>query len=425
MNRAIGCLLLLFSLSSAYSQKDYFIYLQSEAEQPFFVKMGEKIYSSASSGYLIISKLKDTSYNFKIGFPQNKWPEQEFSVDIKSKDQGFLLKNFGEKGWGLFDLQTMGIRMATGNTAKNKRELKEVSAFTEILSKATNDPSLKEKPVFAVIKEEEKPVDVQPAIVKEETISVKEQPVADHDSISESLVTKEEKPAAVKEEPVAIHDSIPESLTKKEEKSAAVKEEIHDKEVSTAVVQEEPIQKQEIKTAPQQEYKKSVIVKKSESSTTEGFGLTFVDEYEDGQKDTIQILIPNPKSILVVKDDQAANDKKFIDITELPKEDKLTNNCGSIASENDFLRLRKKMAGQKTDESMISEAEKVFKTKCFTIVQVKNLGNLFLNEAGKFQFYEAAYPHSSDKDDFPTLQAEFKDNYFIHRFKNLVKAGNK
>ena len=83
------------------------------------------------------------------------------------------------------------------------------------------------------------------------------------------------------------------------------------------------------------------------------------------------------------------------------------------------------MAGQKTDESMISEAEKVFKTKCFTIVQVKNLGNLFLNEAGKFQFYEAAYPHSSDKDDFPTLQAEFKDNYFIHRFKNLVKAGNK
>jgi hypothetical protein len=54
----------------------------------------------------------------------------------------------------------------------------------------------------------------------------------------------------------------------------------------------------------------------------------------------------------------------------------------------------------------------------------KELGNLFLNEAGKFQFYEAAYPFSSDKDNFAVLQTELKDNYFIHRFKNLVKPGS-
>ena len=192
-----------------------------------------------------------------------------------------------------------------------------------------------------------------------------------------------------------------------------------------------PQREEEIKATPEREYKKSVVVKKSESSTTEGFGITFVDEYPDGQKDTIQIIIPNQTSILANMDGQPEDESTFIDVKELPGQDKLSgtknianNNCSSVASENDFLKLRKKMVGQKTDDSMISEAEKVFKAKCFTIEQVKNLGNLFLNEAGKFQFYEAAYPHSSDRDNFTVLQAEFKDNYFIHRFKNLVKAGN-
>ena len=78
------------------------------------------------------------------------------------------------------------------------------------------------------------------------------------------------------------------------------------------------------------------------------------------------------------------------------------------------------MAGQKTEEEMINESKKVFKSKCFTTEQVKNLGNLFLTEAGKFQFYEAAYPFNSDQDKFASLQVEFKDAYFIHRFKKMV-----
>jgi hypothetical protein len=171
------------------------------------------------------------------------------------------------------------------------------------------------------------------------------------------------------------------------------------------------------------------VVKRSESSTTEGFGLTFVDQYADGQKDTIQIVIPNSTTLFTKEKEQLADEKKFLDITEQSKEilpsvkkvDK--NNCSSIASESDFLKLRKKMAGQKTEEAMINEAKKGFKPKCFTIEQIKNLGNLFLNEASKFQFYEAAYPNSSDRDNFAVLQTELKENYFIHRFKNLVKAG--
>ena len=46
MSRFICCVFLLAFCSAAFSQKVYFIYLQSEAEQPFFIKIGEKTYSS-------------------------------------------------------------------------------------------------------------------------------------------------------------------------------------------------------------------------------------------------------------------------------------------------------------------------------------------------------------------------------------------
>ena len=166
MNRVILCLLFSLTLWGASSQKVYFIYLQAEQEQPFYIKMNEKLYSSTGSGYLILSRLRDSSYSFNVGFPQYKWPEQNFTVPVKSKDHGYLLKYFGEKGWGLFDLQALTVQMSmvpatkTGNAVKP--ETKEVSAFTDILSKASDDPSLKEKPVA---------VTEQPTVKKDEKLT--------------------------------------------------------------------------------------------------------------------------------------------------------------------------------------------------------------------------------------------------------------
>jgi hypothetical protein len=99
MNKLTLCLLFSLASLTAFSQKVYFVYLQSENEQAFYVKMNGTIRSSSASGYFIISKLRDSTYNFAIGFPQNKWPEQNFSVSVNKKDHGYLLKNVGEKGW--------------------------------------------------------------------------------------------------------------------------------------------------------------------------------------------------------------------------------------------------------------------------------------------------------------------------------------
>lgn len=442
MKRFTCCLIFFLLCSVAFTQRLYFIYIEAEAQQPFFVKIGEKIHSSTASGYLFLSKLKDSSYTFSVGFPKDKWPLQQFSVAIKSKDHGFLLKNFGDKGWGLFDLQTLSIQM-TDEAAKekvNNTGKQQVSAFTAILSKAANDPSLLERPI-AIAKAEEKLLIVQPAVVKEVVKSSGEQPASNtivnpvltKTDDSSVLIAKKETvipkdTASGSDQQKAINETatgIAAEVIKKPDSSALSNQEIKKEVVAVAKADSANKKNEEVKPQQEEVYKRSVVTKKSESSTTEGFGLIFIDENLNGQKDTIRILIPNQRVTASKSNNQPVEQKKFLDITSDDKDfsktkTKAAKSCESVATENDFLKLRKKMAAQKTDDEMINESKKTFKAKCFTTEQVKNLGNLFLSEAAKFQFYEVAYPFSSDRDNFVLLEMEFKDNYFIHRFKKLV-----
>ena len=78
------------------------------------------------------------------------------------------------------------------------------------------------------------------------------------------------------------------------------------------------------------------------------------------------------------------------------------------------------MAAEDTDEEMVDEAKKYFKGKCFSTEQIKNLSALFLTSAGKYQFFDAAWLHVTDQQQFASLISELKDEYYIKRFKALI-----
>jgi Domain of unknown function (DUF4476) len=459
MNKLIICLLFSMITLVASSQKVYFVYLQSESGQPFFVRMNEKISSSTGSGYIILSKLRDSSYNFSIGFPQNKWAEQNFSLPVAAKDYGYLLKNFGEKGWGLFDLQTLAVRMAiSGNTKSEttqKTDSKDVSAFTDILSKAADDPSLKEKQVQPKVEEKK----IEPAI---QEVAKKNEPEAEVKSaetkkediktvITEPVVTKPAEtitpPDVKKEQPketVTIKplEEVEKPIVKKEELKMDVKDSLATKPVE---IIRQPVVKEEIKNIQSEEYKKSVVTKRSESSTTEGFSLVFFDDNQNGVKDTIRLLIANPKPVIAALKEDAKEEKKFLDIPadtvkkensrEVKKEPVMDtvnsvsqpistsskNNCPAIADGSDFQMLRKNMAAAENDDDMLNAASTFFKTKCFSVHQLKNLAALFLNDAGKYKFFDAAYTFVTDAENYPSLQSELKEEYYINRFKAMLR----
>ena len=452
---------LLFSLSTIHAQKVYFIYLQTDNQQPFFARLGEKVYNSTSSGYLILSNLRDSNYAMKIGVQGSPAQDQSYSIAVNRKDQGFLIKNFGERGWGLFNLSTTAVIMPVSNPTSSvqtvKTEKREDNAFTNLLAKAADDSTIKEKPIF------EKPAEpkVDPAVV---TIEKKDEPkteVKENIPDKQEDVKKENAPIVKKEEPTidnaAIQKQIADSIKAAQLKAdslhtainAVMQKQIADsmsaaqlkadsllaaKTRESELLKQEELRRQDSidkaknETVANVEYKRSTVKLRSESSTTLGIGLVFLDVQSDNAVDTVRILIP-PDNKKPVQTEAKQDEKKFLNITsaDLAKKDNSnpvairSNKCKAVADDDDFFKLRKKMVGENGDKNMISEAGRVFKTKCFTTTQVKNLSTLFLTDEYKYKFFDAAYQYVSDAENFASLQAELKDEYYINRFKAMLR----
>src|SRR5688572_26972137 len=135
--------LLFFSVAglNAQAQSPYFLYIQSEDRQPFYVRLHDKIYSSSASGYLIISKLEEGNYPILLGFPRNIYPEQQFVVRINKKDKGFQLNRTSDKGWQLLNLQNQEVIASTAGSIKNPdlSGERKTDAFSVMLANVVND----------------------------------------------------------------------------------------------------------------------------------------------------------------------------------------------------------------------------------------------------------------------------------------------
>lgn len=182
----------------------------------------------------------------------------------------------------------------------------------------------------------------------------------------------------------------------------------------------------------------SVIKRRSKRNTKQGLEMLYVD-IDGDTRDTITILIPADKKAKeenkveiatetsqvtesdLLKSKIINTEKKDETIKEpVVKATMINSDCKSLATDEDFLKIRKKMVAENNDEDMIKVAKKVFKTKCFTTEQVKNLSVLFLKDEAKYMFFDAAYPYVSDTELFTTLQGQLSDEYYITRFRAMI-----
>jgi hypothetical protein len=84
-----------------YAQRYNYIYIQTEADQMFYVKLNNKILNSSEGGFIIIPKLQPGDYNLTIGFPKNIYPAQNFLINVNGQNQSFTIKKPNGQGWGL------------------------------------------------------------------------------------------------------------------------------------------------------------------------------------------------------------------------------------------------------------------------------------------------------------------------------------
>ena len=259
-------------------------------------------------------------------------------------------------------------------------------------------------------------------------------------------------------------DSAQLSVPNSETASTKVKKKKQKKEV-TALPDAVNTQKETVKTEPEKTIEikdtvtvtmpnadvaiaRSVIKRKSKKNSKEGLEMVYV--VDDGEiRDTIRIIIPiekknkgeevkvaEPVKDAVVNDNKPANinsdksdkNKPTIPLTEEEKKviqeankpTMINSDCKNLASEDDFLKIRKRMVAENNDEDMIRAARKIFRTRCFTTEQVKNLSVLFLKDEGKYMFFEAAYPFVSNSDLYSSLEKQMSDTYYINRFRAMV-----
>ena len=367
----------LFVLSlSLCAQKNLFIYIQTENKQPFYVKMDKKILSSSASGYIIISKLTDSTYALSIGFPKNEWPEQNVTIPVKETDAGYLFKNSGEKGWGLFNLQTMQVLMPE-KKAENKKAIKiepTWDTFSNILAAVVNDPTI-----------------AQRVVVKSEILSAEK-----------SLETKIDENSVIKKSPLL-------SKTEIRKLKSDVTDEGVDMtylDIANGIADTVKLFINAAKLGSIEESKKKV----------DRPGLAKIkSDSKNKNPEFIDMELQNPN--------QKPDSGKMATLVITEKEAKeilINSNCKNFASRDDFLNLRKQMTTIEDYDDMINTARKKFKDNCFTTEQIKNLGSLFLKDEGKYKFFNAAYPYVSDSNNFYALENQLTDKYFITKFKAML-----
>ena len=138
----------------------------------------------------------------------------------------------------------------------------------------------------------------------------------------------------------------------------------------------------------------NTILKTSSKFSVDGLSEVYVDN-----KDTVNVFI--------AKENQAI---KLI----VPVKDCI------IATNDDFLKTRLQMAAANTEADMMAATALAFKTKCFSVEQVKNLSTLILTEENRLDFILSAKKNVYDAQNFASLQSQLSKPSVIQQFRNAL-----
>lgn len=448
----------------AKAQQVHFIYLQTENGQPFYVKMNNNVLSSSVAGYLIIPKLIDGDYKVFVGFPKNEYPEENFNITVDKKNQGYLLKNFGDKGWGLFNLQSFAVEMS-GDTNKTESVTKNLQndPFSKMLASVVKDSTILQKNDVQVaviplqkdsVKIDSLKIDSSNIVVQDSSSKIKQAtPLLSTIPVRVISKTNEDgtelvyvDPSKTGNDTVRIYLPI-EKVVNASNNDTANKQPIvinDNSSVSDSLLSSPPKDSSKIAgTNPAPKVKSDTsssaspvfiedissiktdsLSQKKELNRKEDIANANPKKVEDKVEDSAVLKAPEATKTGSVRENITLQDSSRNEMVVLPKSvstSSSNSDCKAFANDEDFLKLRKKMAAENSDEDMIKVAKKVFHTKCFSTEQIKNLSYLFLTDEGKYRFFDEAYAFASDSEKYATLQSQFTDNYYLNRFKAMIR----
>lgn len=414
------CIVLLCRLSGI-AQQSHFIYIQSDNKQPFTVALNKKNYASSGTGYLIISKIPPGRQTLVLGFTGSKQPAFEFAMEVNA-DAGYALKNYDEKGWGLYNLQSMAVVMGTASlqALPQQQPVKQQPvATTSSAPKTTGNNQFGDMLAQAVD---------DPDLAKRNTPAPADKPATPVTAATKPAVKPAQKPAtdtviAAEEEDVAANAStkgvIKAQENQDEKGTGMVFIDFNNKGSDTVkifipvmppvdsvkVAEAKPEAQKEVPVTPTQA--DTAVVPKETTAVNNPFYNKPAEAAPTGAQE---------KRGTVIEDSA---------VSDLPEKKiaSYNSNCtGGMASDKDLDKLKKRMVGEGGDDKMIAAARKAFKSKCYTTAQIKELGMLFFTDESRYSFYDASYPFVYDVANFSSLEAMLLEDYYKKRFRAMLRS---
>ena len=425
MSRLFIALLFLAQVFSGYAQQDYFVLIQSENGQPFYARLNNKTYSSSEIGHLIIPQLKDTAYILHIGFPKNIFPEQRFSITLNKKESGFQLKNLGDRGWALYNWQSLELIAAQkADSSQPAAPPPGINAgredpFSRLMAGVVNDTAVQ----YSHYVDEAPKKDME-----KKGAPLKQEPKPENAPVL--TVTKQDPPPVAQKQSAApppiqaIRDTGDWTTKPRKGDSAGV----NAARPATGVL-------------------------KLSDQLVEGVEkMVFVASNPDGTNDTVRVIITQeteashqletprkmagdsmtpPEAVRT----EAAQDRKASGTTSggiamaasagdsgrLSRSPGVNTNCRVVASDYDVDKLRVKMMALENEDDRIITAKRMFRIKCFTTRQIKALSEVFPGDEGRYRLLDAAYPFVSDYENYSQLGSLLTAPYYINRFRVMLK----
>ena len=395
----LSCLL----SATTYAQSFHYIYIQTENKEPFYVKMDKNTLNSSESGYILIPKLIEGTYQCSIGFLKKGLPELNITINVKNINEGFLLKNTEEKGWMMVNLQSADkVPLPVLLIPNNEVETKLVGdEFARVLAQVLQDTSIFE--AVAVKKYEDssaivgnKQIDIPATKGIEIPILLVPQLVVDkitklqYDSTFENLVIIYQD----------LVNSIPDTIK--------------------LII---PLERSILTPASEKEMEVPYIVTSKVDTVKNDSRFIDMELQNPNQKIDLStkinddfVITEKKRTLQIIPDSIASNKLARVDTIKIMA----NSDCKKLATQNDFMYLRKKMTAENTETDMLKVAKKQFAKNCFTTEHIKNLGVLFISEEEKYNFFIAAFAFVSDIHNFSSLEGQFTDIYYKTKFKSTL-----
>jgi hypothetical protein len=280
----------------------YFVLIQADDGQAFYIRLDNQLYSSSPAGHLILARLKDSAYTITVGFPGQTYPERRYLLNIHQKDWALRLTRQDGR-WGLFDSQGQPVATVADPGTNEKPMLagmKKDDAFSQLMSAIVRDTAVMYNTYDAAPPDSTQPVAVTPAVTPAITPAITSVPAT---TLAPSA-TSAPSTSALAETPI-IHDSSGSLIFTPAGLSATVtspyiRDSSGPARSPADTLSSHPARPSSSTTNPAIPSAPTGVVKLSEHRSTQSLSLVYADHPADRKTDTIDVVIPVDSPIATV-----------------------------------------------------------------------------------------------------------------------------